>query len=146
METLTRTWPFWALVIGGSLLYESWPTYQLSRALAGDRAALAMGKVDATQTYTKQVGKAPTYEVSYFYQAGGTTYRGHHSCQCEELRIVKEGDSIQVRYARANPEQNLPTLVRYNTTWLAFGIGAGFVLMALGAVGFGHRFLRRGAA
>jgi len=88
----------------------------VKQALAGDRAALAMGKVDATQTYTKQVGKAPTYEVSYFYQAGGTTYRGHHSCQCEELRIVKEGDSIQVRYARANPEQNLPTLVRYNTT------------------------------
>jgi hypothetical protein len=138
-------WPIWALLIGGSLLYEFWPIYQSSRALAGDRAALTMGKVDATQAYRK-AGKAPTYEVGYSFQVSGTTHRGHHSCQCEELSIVQKDDPIQIRYVRANPEQSLPTLVRYNSTWLAFGIGAGFVLMALGAVASGHRFLRRGTA
>ena len=139
---LRQFWPFQLLIIGAFTLCEFWPIHQENKLFADGRAAITVGMVDDKQSYRKE-SCAWWHEVRYSYQVGGFTYGGFYSGGREELRSVNKGDFLQVRYALTSPEKSRPATVRYNTTWVALGTWVGFLLMAAGVAGLGHRLWRR---
>ena len=140
-------WPIVVLISGMIILYEFLPAYIENQALDGDKSAVTTGVVEKKRTYHRFWGsstEAPYHEVRYRFQVDEEDYRGQHDSQCDELRRVQKGDSIDVRYARSDPTRSRPAVVSYYTPWLLFWNVAAVVLLVVGLAGCGHKLWGKG--
>jgi hypothetical protein len=137
VQTFRQHWKKIALLSGVGLILVSWPPYQMERQLRGDRGAHAIAVVEGwrVQRGNYRGRMSTTYYVDYRFQVAGETQHGHYHCQCSELRAMREGDSIAVRYARADPDVSRPLTLPYDTTWLLSLIVSGVALLILGLHG-----------
>jgi hypothetical protein len=133
VRTFQQNWKKIALISGVGLILVSWPAYQMERQLRGDGGGHAIGLVEGWRV--EHGSRSTTYYVDYRFQVASETYHGHYNCQCSELLAMREGESIAVRYSRADPGVNRPLTIPYDTTWLLSLIVSGVALLILGLHG-----------
>ena len=115
------------------------PGFLMERQLDEDRGANAISFVEGQRVVrtSERGGRYYLYyDGDYRFQAAGETYHGHYHCTtCALLRTVREGDSLKVRYARADPSVNRPRDLPDDNISLLLAMLFGLALTTLGLQG-----------
>jgi hypothetical protein len=138
LEWLARQWVL-PLFIALGIVLTFWPEYRRYSAVSGvDGAA-----VQATLLEPKYRAGRFEREYWYEYRVEGRRHLGAYTCDCEELRLLKPGETFPVQHAIARPEINMPAFALSRAAYAGYWLIGAAVLTALGLLAAGVQLLRR---